>query len=678
MTLNTVLLLILALVVASGISYFHYFYKARNTGKITRILAFLRFLAIFGLLVLLINPIISRSTYETIKPPLALVVDNSASITDLKATTASKEVYDALVNNAQLKEKFDLHSYTFDTEFKPLTSENDLNFKGKSSQLDKIGSNINAIHKNLPYATVLITDGNQTSGTDYVFGFQEDHKVFPMMVGDTTQYMDLRVGQINVNKYAFHKNQFPAEVFLNYSGSKPLTTSFTIKNGTTVVFKQNVQFTAAKRAEVINVLLPASQVGLQVYTATISSAEGEKNTYNNSKKFAVEIIDQKTEVALISDGPHPDLGALKRSIESNAQRKVTLLKPTQTSELRKFNVLVLYQPNTRFKPVFEANKTIGLNTFIITGNSTDFALINQYQTAVRCAMSNQKENYLAKFDPDFNVFAVDNIGFENFPPLENPYGTITANANANVLLESRVQAMETGEPLWVFSEDNGKRSALLLGENIWKWRAHSYVEQKTFEKFDQFLDKTIQFLASNDVRKSLIVNHERFYNSGDNIEITAQYFNKNYEFDEKARLSISLTHLQTKKRKQYDFVRNSNRFKVNLDGLTPGNYTFSVRELNSNTSYNGSFEVIDFDIEKQFVNADVTKLKQVANHTQGKAFMPNQVDDLIKTLLSDPDYQAIQKDIVKKTPLIDWKFILLVIVCLFASEWFVRKYNGML
>jgi hypothetical protein len=241
-----------------------------------------------------------------------------------------------------------------------------------------------------------------------------------------------------------------------------------------------------------------------------------------------------------------------------------------------------------------------------------------------------------------------------------------------------VQGVETGEPLWVFADQNGHRSALLLGENFWKWRAHVFVEQKSFEKFDHFLDKTIQYLASNDSRNSLVVNHERFYNSGDAIEITAQYFNKNYELDEKARLSITLINSQTKQKKQYDLVRSSNSFKVNLDGLSPGKYTFAVREQNSNSVYNGAFEVLDFDIEKQFVNADVTKLKQVANHTGGKTFVPSQIDELVKSLLNDPTYQAIQKDVVKKTPLIDWKILLIIITGLFAAEWFIRKYNGLL
>ena len=217
MTINTVILILLALLAAGCLSFFQYYFKAKTTSTITLVLAFLRFLAVFGILVVLINPIISRTTYETIKPTLALVVDNSASIADLKAGETTRNVYKNLVENDQLRDKFEVQSYAFDRDFRVLNSENEINFKGNVSQIDKVGVQVNALHKNSPYATVLVSDGNQTSGADFVFEFQPDHKVFPLIVGDTTQYMDLRISQVNVNKYAFHKNQFPAEVFLNYT-----------------------------------------------------------------------------------------------------------------------------------------------------------------------------------------------------------------------------------------------------------------------------------------------------------------------------------------------------------------------------------------------------------------------------------------------------------------------------
>ena len=100
--------------------------------------------------------------------------------------------------------------------------------------------------------------------------------------------------------------------------------------------------------------------------------------------------------------------------------------------------------------------------------------------------------------------------------------------------------------------------------------------------------------------------------------------------------------------------------------------------LNSNSVYSSTLEVLDFDIEKQFVNPDWNKLNQLANQTSGKAYLANQADDLVKQLMADESYKAIQKTLVKKSPLIDWIWLLVLIAISLATEWFVRKYNGLL
>lgn len=675
MNTATILLLLVSILIAAGLSFYQYLYKVKSRSKVTLLLAFLRFLSIFGLFLLLINPIISRKTVETVKTPLPIVIDNSASIIDLKANKSAMEVFTKLSENSELAAKFDVQTYQFDADFLPSDT---IDFKGTQSNIDVVAKNLKNIYKNQQYPTVLISDGNQTSGEDYVFGFNPDNKVYPLVVGDTTTFMDLRVAQLNVNKYAFHKNKFPVEIFLNYSGTKSINATFKIAQGNSVFNEQTIAFSPSKKSVTLNVLLPADKVGLQILKATISSKEAEKNTYNNTKNFAVEVIDQKTEVALVSSIAHPDLGAIKRSIESNAQRKVTILKPNQVSSLADYNVLILYQPNNEFKAIFDQNENAKINTWIITGNDTDYSFLNQHQDSFDFKMSGQKEDYLAAFDSQFNLFALDNIGFEQFPPLENPFGAITASGNVNVLLSSTIRNIATNQPLLAFAENKGSRSAFLFGENIWKWRANNYVDKKSFADFDIFLDKTIQFLASNNARKSLVVNHERFYNSGEGIEITAQYFNKNYELDEKARLTIAVTNTKTKEIKKYDLLRASNAFKVNLDGLSAGHYAFTVKELNSNSVYSSSFDVLDFDIEKQFVNPDWNKLNQLATQTKGKAYLPNQTDILIKQLLADDSYKAIQKTLVKKSPLIDWIWLLVLIAISLGAEWFIRKYNGLL
>ncbi|HEY0045195.1 MAG TPA: hypothetical protein VGB44_00625 [Flavobacterium sp.] len=675
MTSITVLLLVLSVLLAGGLSFFQYFFRTGTRSRINVILASLRFISIFGLLLLLINPIISRKSYETEKTPLPLVVDNSGSIEELNAGETASEVYRKLSSNSDLQKKFDIQSYKFDAS---VESADQFDFKGQQSNLEAVAKNLKSVNKNKKFPTILITDGNQTTGNDFVFAFDQANKVYPLVLGDTTTFLDLKISRLNVNKYAFYKNKFPVEVFLQYAGTKSVNANFSISLGKNVVAKQSVSFSPNKKTAVINLLLPADRVGLQVYRASITSSETEKNSYNNHKNFAVEVIDQKTEVAIVTIINHPDISALRRSIESNAQRRVSILKPTDVRSVQDYDIVILYQPTAAFKPLFDANKNVNVNSLIITGMNTDFDFLNREQQMIGFRMSGQSEDYLADFNTSFNLFALDNIGLESLPPLQHPFGNFTVGGGANVLLSSRIRNITTGAPLLAFFENQNRRNAFLLGENIWKWRLQSHIETNSFEQFDIFIDKTIQYLASNNKRRSLVVNHERFYNSGDPIEITAQFFNKNYEFDEKARLTITITEKTTKQTRRYDMLRGANSYKANLDGLPAGNYNFQVRELNSNTTFNGAFDIMEFNIEKQFVNPDLQKLNQLASQTNGASFMPNQVDELIKSLLENDEYKAIQKEVTKKTPLIDWLWLLAIIVLSLAAEWFTRKYNGML
>lgn len=672
---STILLLIFSLIISTVIAFYQYLYKAKNYSKLNIFLAFIRFAILFLLLLLLINPVFTHKKYENQKTALPIVIDNSASIAFLNEVEKVRELEKLFSENVNLKEKYDLQFFSFDTDF---YSENPLDFKGRGSNIAQVFDRLKQLYRNQNYPVVLLTDGNQTDGNDYVFNTQPNSNVFPVALGDTIKHLDLKINQLNANKYAFLKNKFPVETFLYYNGNKTIGATFSIQSGNQIVFKQNVTFSPNKKTATISTLLNADRVGVHTYKAVITSKENEKNLFNNTKNFAVEVIDQRSEIALISSIVHPDLGAIKRAIETNAQRKVTIVKPNEIKRLQDYNILILYQPNSQFKTVFDQNSSLNINTFIITGLHTDFNFLSQYQNLFEFRMAGQKEDYSADFKSDFNAFATENIGFEQFPPLENPFGTITLKGNGSTLLQSRIRNVSTDNPLLTFVENGTERQAYLFGENIWKWRMESYLKEKSFEKFDIFLDKTIQYLASNAKKKNLEVTYENFYNSGENFVISAQYFNKNYEFDENAQLTIQLKNKKTNQTKIFDFAKAENDYQVVFDNLEPGQYDFTVKEKKSNTQTTGFFQILDFDIEKQFANADIDRLRQLAYNTQGKLYTPSTIEGLIKYLENTDQYKTLQKEIITRSPLIDWFWGLILLIVLLATEWFVRKYNGLL
>ena len=674
MTTNTILLLVLSVIIAAGLSFYQYLYKVKNQSKLYWFLTFLRFISWTMVFILLINPIISIKKNITTKTPLPIIVDNSKSIFELKATNEASELYKKIYENSAIKDKYDVQLFSFDEELKPFSQ---LNFKGTQSNIDGVAKYCKQLYRNTAHPIVLFTDGNQTMGNDYVFSFNENTIVFPVVLGDTTSVVDLKINQINANKYAFLKNKFPVEVVLQYNGNQSITSKFSIKRDNQTLFKQNISFSNDKKSQTISLLLDANSIGIAKYKAILEPIDKEKNTYNNSKYFTIDVLDQRTEIALISSVNHPDISALKRSIETNQQRKVTILNPNKINSLQGFNILIFYQPNSSFKTLFELNKKAQLNTFIITGTNTDFNFLNQQQNDLLFKLSSQNESYLTNFETNFNLFSQANIGFENFPPLEHKFGLIVPKSEVNTLLSARIRNVSIQNPILTFVENKSNRKAYLFGENIWKWRLESHLKEKSFTSFDLFTDKIIQFLAANTNKNNLNVSFEQLYNLGDNIVISAEYFNKNYEFDENAQLTISVQNSKTKASKKYDLLKSTNSFKVNLDGLSAGNYSFTIIEKQSKNKFSGSFEILDFDLEKQFVNPDKSRLSQLATNTNGVVFYPDQMDKLIKSLLENEQYIPIQKETITKTPLIDWKWILLFLIACLSIEWFVRKYNGL-
>ena len=67
------------------------------------------------------------------------------------------------------------------------------------------------------------------------------------------------------------------EVFLQYNGNETVNSTLTIKNQDQVVFKKNVSFSQQNKAQSISLLLDATKIGVQKYTASISSLKDEKN-----------------------------------------------------------------------------------------------------------------------------------------------------------------------------------------------------------------------------------------------------------------------------------------------------------------------------------------------------------------------------------------------------------------
>ena len=663
---------ILALIVA----LFQYIYKMKRN-PINWILATLRFITVFSLILLIVNPKFDNNVIKDLKPTLVVAVDNSESIKYLNKDSLSRLAIESILGNSELSEKYNIKIYSFG---KKLNQNKSLNFNEKQTNITKAIQDIESIYESQIAPIVLISDGNQTIGTNYGYASKAfKQAVFPLTLGDSIFNTDLKIQQINVNKYAYLNNKFPVEIFCSYSGNKTLSTELTISSDNNIIHKERLEFSPEVSSRIITPLIKTTKVGQQAYQVYLKPIKNEKNKVNNLKYISVETIDELSKVALISTMSHPDIGALKTSIETNEHRLVDLLKPEEfIMSKESYGLVVLYQPNTEFKEVFERTKKMNNNTFIIGGISTQWRFLNEIQSDFYQEVTGQNESFNGNTNLDYMNFNITDYSFISHPPLTTEFGQVSINTQYETLLYKSINGILTNEPLWFTYENNASRNSVLLAENLWKWRMYSFQQNLNFVTFDSFIAKVIQYLDVKNLDNRLILDYQSIYDGGQKLEISAQYFNKNYELDSNADIGITFQNNETGRQVEFPMITDSYSYKLDLSVLDAGSYSFEVKVNKGSHRKSGTIEILKFNIEQQFLNADIDQLRQLSANTNTTIYFDTQVNQLIEQLISENRFYSIQKISKKSVYLVDITFLLFLLFLSLATEWLIRKYNGLI
>ena len=673
MQTTTFLYTLIALFLSIAIAYFQYFYKTKDKTKLPILLFSIKVISLFLLLLLLINPKIKTSVLENIKPTLAIVVDNSKSISFLKEEKNILNFINKLSNNKDLAYKFNFENFTF---AETLAVSDSMSFIGNATNIYTAINSVNNLNNDKNAPILLFTDGNQTVGNAYEF-VNSKQQIYPIVFGDTTKYKDLQVTQINVNKYSYINNKFPVEVLLNYDGQTNVKTKFSIFNAGKIVFSKNIQFSKDESSQIITTNLTSIKEGDNYYTASIQKIKEEKNIQNNSKNFSVEVINEQTKVLILSTILHPDIGAIKKAIESNKQRSVEVSIVSKfKGKLSDFQLIILYQPNELFNTFLTELQQKKSNLLIVTGTNSDWNFINKQSLGFTKNAIKEIENYNAIYNPSFLTFLQKDIGFNTFSPLKDAYGAVTFSKEHQDLLFQNINGLVTEQPLISVLETDSQKTAIIFGEGIWSWRATGFLNTNSFEEFDQFIGNLIQYVSSKKRRNRLSINSENLYPANSVVQISAFYTDKNYKFDARASLEIYITNKRTKEVTKLPFSLINNAYQTAIENLKSGEYSFKVVVLGQKITKYGSFKITEYTIEEQFTRPNVKKLKSLATNVGGKLFFKNDATPLIESLLEDKRYSTIQKSTTKEQNLIDWKWVLFFVISLFTVEWVLRKYFG--
>jgi hypothetical protein len=205
----------------------------------------------------------------------------------------------------------------------------------------------------------------------------------------------------------------------------------------------------------------------------------------------------------------------------------------------------------------------------------------------------------------------------------------------------------------------------------------SYRNDRSFENFDSFMGKLMRYLSANKGNERLSLEYKSIYQGSNDAKLTATYFDETFVFDSNSVLTVELNNTKNGGSTQFPMLLKNNFYEADFSDLPPGTYSFKVRVKDDNRTKSGSFTILDFDVERQFLSTDYKKLGQLAEVTQGGLYFQNNADSLLQDLLENNRFVPTQKSTKNIVSLIDFRLLLAIIIAALTAEWFIRKYNGL-
>ena len=672
---------------AAGFLYAYFLYKKDvrfdDTKPIIKKIMFSsRFVLVTILAFLLLSPFIKTIFNKIEKPIIIIAQDNSSSILLNKDSLFYKTTYQNQMNElaTNLSQNFEVKKYTFGEN---LNENKPIDFSEKITNLSNVFNEIESKFYNQNIgAVILASDGIYNQGTNPLYlSNLPPYTVYTITLGDTSVQRDLILKEVNHNKITFLKNQFPIEIFAIINKSKGLKTQLKITHDNAIIFSKDYTVSSNSFSITETILLEAKNIGTQHYKVEFSTIENEVSKTNNSKDIYIDVLDGRQNILILANSPHPDIKALKSSIESNENYKVTAKFISDfDGNLSPYSLVIVHQIPQNNTFIQQINKSI-VSTWYIIGNQSSEQEFNALNLGV--SVTNSKNNYndiFPKVNPQFPLFTISENTLkliQNLPPLSGFFGNYQLKTNGYILLNQKIGNVETDNPLLIFNEQNNKKNAMLFGEGIWRWRMQEFLMNSTNDATNELINKTVQFLAVKDDKSKFRVLLNKSFFENEALLINAELYNDSYELVNEPEINITLVNAEEKKF-NYVFNKTSKAYVLDAGILVAGIYTYIANTKLGEKIYTqkGQFHVLPLVLEANNSTADFQLMQNLAKKFGGKMSYPSNMNEISSSIEQNSTISSI---IYEEHDIKDWiqiKWIFFVLLLLLALEWFLRKRNG--
>jgi hypothetical protein len=671
-----------------GLSALLYFRNARESFPlwVNISLGLFRFIVFALLGFLLLNPMLKNWKTEIQKPIIVFLQDESQSIALNADSAYYRHDYPKKVEQmiADLQNDYEVKTFSFADKLNPDIA---FSYNGLSTN---IAGAIKTIYNQYGHlnigALIMATDGIYNQGQNpYYLSRKMKFPIYFIGLGDTLVQSDLMINRQAYNRTVFLGNKFPIEVEVISRKAAGTKTELQLIYKGKIIDRKKIQIKSAKQKDVIRFYPESKASGLQEYKLRLIPIDNEVNKQNNYIRLFVNVIDSKQKILILFDSPHPDIAAIKASLESHETYEV---EEFQLNKFRKnikaYNLVILHQlPNSSRASLQQLKiiKQARIPFLMILGSKTIFRNLNSLHLGLEIQNQRMSSNTVhAILNPSFSAFNLSDelqSGISNYPPLESPYGKYRVSMAVQSIFFQQIGSVKTKIPLIGVANQSGWRSGYIMGEGIWRWRLYDYSRFNNHEVFDELIGKIVRYLSLVKEQSEFDLEVKKQFEESEDVKFDAVLYNASYEPITDYEIQMVITDEEAKEY-PYSFSKRDSSYYLNAGSFASGLYSYQAK-VNMNGKMKirkGRFTVSSSIREAMQLTADHHLLNMIADEHQAKVFDKNQIGQIAQEVSKREDIVSIQYNRLKYSDLIDVKWLLAIIVLLLAVEWFVRKQMG--
>ncbi len=704
--------------VALGLSYWSYrnTIPRLSTGART-VLTGLRFLALFLILFLIFEPILRFDSTTSEPPILAVLIDDSQSISVTSSAQDNSSARPAAAMDAVIDELKNvdfpgrLTFFAFSDSVRALPDidkqADSLRFSGERTDISRALAFVSETLRGQNLGGVLLlSDGQYNTGRNPIYpAGQYALPIYTVAVGDTLPQRDVQIFRLVTNEIAYAEKEQPVRVTVRASGFGGKRALVSLSRAGAIVSTREVDLPDEAGEVSVDFSVAFPEPGLQQLRATVSHLDGELTYKNNTGSMAVRVLKNKRRVLLFASGPGPDLAAIQQLLKSDETFEVhsfiqkdrsAFYEGAPPDRFDDFDVLVLvgYPGKTAGSDIIArvaAAANSGLPVLFILEPQTDLAALKRSLSGVLPAIPQTiRSGYseaLAVLTPAgfthpiFDLPGSNVEGMRRLPPVLFNDTRWQPAPDARVLATASIRSVALPDPLFIIGQRGKFRSAALLASGTWRWKYLPDDLSDIDDLWPALFFNAIQWLSTREDDRPLRVRPtESTFTGGMPVEFTGEVYDESLEPVTDASVVVEITQADGSRLPLTMVVGSDGHYALKMGSMPEGTYRYRAKAERNGIvlgTDEGSFVVGALGLEYRETQANTVLLRQLAARSGGQFLGNDAVKQLPSLLAASEVFRPVSIDTSEEIQLWHRIPMLIIILVLLTCEWFLRKRRGM-